>query len=55
VVIFALMVALMPFGVAQATSHGDQKDIVDTAVSAGSFKTLVAAIKAAGLVDTSFR
>lgn len=28
------------------------KDIVDTAVSAGSFKTLVAAVKAAGLVDT---
>lgn len=28
-----------------------QKEIVDTAVSAGSFKTLVAAIKAAGLVD----
>ena len=27
-------------------------DIVDTAVKAGSFKTLVAAIKAAGLVDT---
>lgn len=27
-------------------------DIVDTAVAAGSFKTLVAAIKAAGLVDT---
>jgi len=27
-------------------------DIVDTAVSAGSFSTLVAAIKAAGLVDT---
>jgi len=27
-------------------------DIVDTAVQAGSFKTLVAAIKAAGLVDT---
>ncbi len=27
-------------------------DIVDTAVSAGSFNTLVAAIKAAGLVDT---
>ena len=27
-------------------------DIVDTAVSAGSFKTLVAAVKAAGLVDT---
>jgi len=28
------------------------KDIVDTAVDAGSFKTLVAAVKAAGLVDT---
>lgn len=27
-------------------------DIVDTAVSAGSFKTLVTALKAAGLVDT---
>jgi uncharacterized surface protein with fasciclin (FAS1) repeats len=27
-------------------------DIVDTAVSAGSFNTLVAALKAAGLVDT---
>jgi uncharacterized surface protein with fasciclin (FAS1) repeats len=30
----------------------DKKDIVDTAVAAGSFKTLVAAVKAAGLVDT---
>ena len=29
-----------------------QKDIVDTAVSAGSFKTLVAAVQAAGLVET---
>ncbi|MDJ0976298.1 MAG: fasciclin domain-containing protein [Planctomycetota bacterium] len=29
-----------------------QKDIVDTAVGAGSFNTLVAAVKAAGLVDT---
>ena len=28
------------------------KDIVDTAVSAGSFKTLVTAVKAAGLVET---
>ena len=30
----------------------DKKDIVDTAVAAGNFKTLVAAVKAAGLVDT---
>ena len=29
-----------------------EQDIVDTAVEAGSFKTLVAAVKAAGLVDT---
>ena len=29
-----------------------EKDIVDTAAGAGSFKTLVAAVKAAGLVDT---
>ncbi len=28
------------------------KDIVDTAVAAGDFKTLVTAVKAAGLVDT---
>ena len=30
----------------------DKKDIVDTAVAAGSFKTLVTAVKAAGLVET---
>ncbi|MDX1782510.1 MAG: fasciclin domain-containing protein [Thalassovita sp.] len=30
----------------------DKKDIVDTAVSAGSFETLVAAVQAAGLVET---
>ncbi len=29
-----------------------EKDIVDTAVAAGSFKTLVTAVKAAGLVET---
>ena len=31
---------------------GDKMDIVDTAVNAGSFNTLVAAVQAAGLVDT---
>jgi uncharacterized surface protein with fasciclin (FAS1) repeats len=35
-----------------ATAQSYAADIVDTAVSAGSFNTLVAAIKAAGLVDT---
>jgi transforming growth factor-beta-induced protein len=34
------------------TSPASGKDIVDTAVGAGSFKTLVAAVQAAGLVDT---
>ncbi len=34
-----------------ASSH-TKKDIVDTAVSAGSFNTLVAAVQAADLVDT---
>jgi uncharacterized surface protein with fasciclin (FAS1) repeats len=32
--------------------HKKSADIVDTAVSAGQFNTLVAAVKAAGLVDT---
>jgi uncharacterized surface protein with fasciclin (FAS1) repeats len=36
---------------AQAMHH-EKKDIVDTAVAAGSFKTLAAALTAAGLVDT---
>ncbi len=35
-----------------ATDHHEKKDIVDTAVAAGSFKTLAAALQAAGLVET---
>lgn len=35
-----------------ALAGGMSKDIVDTAVEAGSFSTLVAAVQAAGLVDT---
>ena len=39
--------------VANAHDHGmKKKDIVDTAVEAGSFNTLAAALTAAGLVDT---
>ena len=34
-----------------ALADGHSKDIVDTAVGAGSFTTLVAAVQAAGLVD----
>ncbi len=49
--VFALL--LVPVSLANAASHGmHSKDIVDTAVSAGKFKTLVAAVKAAGLADT---
>ena len=33
-------------------SYAQGRDIVDTAVAAGLFKTLAAALKAAGLVDT---
>ena len=32
--------------------RAQEKDIVDTAVSAGNFTTLVKAVQAAGLVDT---
>ncbi|MEM0976484.1 MAG: fasciclin domain-containing protein [Pseudomonadota bacterium] len=35
-----------------AFAGGMKKDIVDTAISAGSFETLVAAVQAAGLVET---
>jgi uncharacterized surface protein with fasciclin (FAS1) repeats len=37
--------------IAAAEEKAAKTDIVDTAVAAGSFKTLVAAVKAAGLVD----
>lgn len=39
-------------GVALPSLAAEKHDIVDTAVKAGNFKTLVAAVKAAGLVDT---
>ena len=37
---------------AAAGHHGMKKDIVDTAVAAGDFNTLVTAVEAAGLVET---
>jgi len=37
---------------ANADHHGMKKDIVDVAAENGSFNTLVAAVKAAGLVET---
>ena len=55
-VVTATTVAITP-SVARADHHeGDKakakKDIVDTAVAAGSFKTLAAALQAGGLVET---
>lgn len=49
----AALVALLAFGSAPAVlAQADtDKDIVDVAVEAGAFNTLVAAVKAAGLVD----
>lgn len=43
---------LIATAVAFAANFAQAADIVDTAVSAGSFKTLVTAVQAAGLVDT---
>jgi len=49
-ILIALSIALMIAVPAISGSH--KKDIVDTAVSAGSFNTLVTAVTAAELVDT---
>jgi len=46
-----LAVLVFALSLAGAASAAD-KDIVDTAISAGSFKTLVAAVQAAGLEST---
>ncbi len=46
----AAALTFAPLTVAPAAAQ--PKDIVDTAVAAGSFKTLAAALKAAGLIDT---
>ena len=48
---FALMIGMLA-SVIPAASAAEKKDIVDTAVAAGNFKTLVAALQAAGLADT---
>ena len=47
---FSRLLAGAAFAVAASTATA--ADIVDTAVSAGQFKTLVTAVKEAGLVDT---
>ncbi len=46
------VVSLLFVSMSYANHHGMKKDIVDVAVENGSFTTLVAAVQAAGLVDT---
>ena len=48
---FALILGVLASAM-PATAAPAKMDIVDTAVAAGSFKTLAAALQAAGLVDT---
>ena len=43
---------LLSLGLLSSAFAQSNKDIVDTAVAAGDFKTLAAALQAAGLVDT---
>ncbi len=48
----AFLIALTAGSTVAGPHESPSKDIVDTAVAAGTFETLVAAVKAAGLVDT---
>lgn len=49
---FVTTLGIVASSLAAAPSMAVEKDIVDTAISAGTFKTLVAAVQKAGLVDT---
>jgi uncharacterized surface protein with fasciclin (FAS1) repeats len=48
----AVAAIVMGIAAGSATAYAADKDIVDTAVAAGQFKTLAAALTAASLVDT---
>jgi uncharacterized surface protein with fasciclin (FAS1) repeats len=50
--IIFLAVFFLAFGTAHMKADMGGKTIVETAISAGSFNTLVTAVKAAGLVET---
>ena len=47
-----IVMAAIAAAVIAAPAQAQTRDIVDTAVAAGQFKTLAAALKAAGLVET---
>jgi uncharacterized surface protein with fasciclin (FAS1) repeats len=48
----AVAATVIGLAVGSVSAYAADKDIVDTAVAAGQFKTLAAALGAAGLVDT---
>ncbi len=48
----AFAISLLTLSLTASAASMGKKDIVDTAVTAGDFKTLAAALKAAGLVNT---
>jgi uncharacterized surface protein with fasciclin (FAS1) repeats len=51
-VLTLLVIGIAALGTIKTSTAYSSKDIVDTAISAGSFNTLVTAVKAADLVDT---
>ena len=50
--VMTCLALLLALSLSSGAYAGSKKDIVDTAVAAGDFKTLAAALQAAGLVDT---
>lgn len=50
--VMTCLALLLTLSFSSAAFASSKKDIVDTAVAAGDFKTLAAALQAAGLVDT---
>jgi len=51
-IVAVLTSAVLGLTIASTIARAAEKDIVDTAVSAGQFKTLASALDAAGLVET---
>ena len=50
--VMQVLAGVVMVGVMAGSAKAQGKDIVDTAVAAGQFKTLAAALKAAGLIET---
>jgi uncharacterized surface protein with fasciclin (FAS1) repeats len=48
----AVVLAVVGLSIGSTVARATNQDIVDTAIGAGQFKTLAAALRAAGLVDT---